>query len=288
MGFLGALAGRLLCFSHKPLIIFTGHGWAFNEERSPIQKKCIYWLHLLTIALTHKTIAVSEQTKNQISRNNFLDKKIIVIRNGLDQINFLSKNQARTEIRKKLPEDLDFNLRPWLGTISELHKNKGLKYMIEAIHELETKNTDRNLLPIFIIIGDGERREKLQKRIDRYGLQDTVFMIGRLDEAQIYLPAFDIFTLSSITEALPYAVLEAGQAGLPIIATSVGGIPEIIDDMQSGILVRPREPEEIRKALEFLLANPAKATILGQNIKDKILKDFSKEAMVKKTIELYN
>ena len=294
IGLLGAIAGRL---ARVPKIIFTGHGWAFNEDRSPIQKKVIYWLHLLTIALTHKTIAVSEQTKNQISKKNFFAKKMTVIRNSLSPISFLNKTEAREEISKKLPagqgdslalEGVSLPARIWLGTISELHKNKGLKYMIEAIHLLETAVDDSSDLPIFIIIGDGERKEKLQERINRYGLQDTVFMIGRIDEAEKYLKAFDIFTLTSITEALPYAILEAGQAGLPIIASNVGGIPEIIDDMQSGILVRPKEPEEIEKAINFLLKNPEKMAIFGQKIQRKVLTDFTKEAMVKKTEELYN
>ena len=103
-----------------------------------------------------------------------------------------------------------------------------------------------------------------------------------------YLKAFDVFTLTSITEALPYALLEAGQAGLPIIASGVGGIPEIIDDMLNGILVRPKEPEEISKAIDYLIQNPDKMAQFGHNINLKIIKDFTKETMVKETVKLYN
>ncbi len=284
MGFLGALAAR---FVGIPKIIFTGHGWAFNEGRSQIQKKFIYFLHLITVTLAHKTIAVSEQTKNQI-KNKHNDSKIIVIRNCIDKIDFIDKEKAREIILKKMPPDLDLKKRFWLGTISELHKNKGLKYIIEAIHELEAESDDPSTLPILIIIGDGEIREKLQERIDRYDLQNTVFLVGRIDDAQKYLKAFDIFTLTSITEALPYALLEAGQAGLPIIATNVGGIPEIIDDMKNGILVRPKEPEEIQKIITFLLKNPEKMTLLGKNIQEKVLLEFNKEIMFKKTLMMYN
>jgi len=285
MGFLGALAGRLAGIKK---IIFTGHGWAFNEDRSKWQKRIICLLHLATIALAHKTIAVSLQTKKQVAGNAYLAKRIEIIKNGIGNINFLEKQVARNFILGKLPADLDLKDRLWLGTISELHKNKGLKYVIEAIHELETLTEDKSELPILIIIGEGERREKLQERINRYNLEDTVFLIGRIEEAEKYLKAFNIFTLTSITEALPYALLEAGRAGLPIIASAVGGIPEIIDDMTSGILVRPKEPEEIKKAIDFLLKNPGKMVTFGQNIKEKIESDFTKDEMVKKTIELYN
>jgi len=285
MGFLGALAGRL---ARVPKIIFTGHGWAFNEDRGKLQKNIIYLIHRLTIKLCHKTIAVSEETKRQISENGRLSKKIIVIKNGLDSIEFLEKNIARNKLREKFPTDVETGNRLWIGTISELHKNKGLKYIIEAMHLLDLLSDSKADLPILVIIGEGEKREKLQQRILRYNLEDSVFLLGRIDEASKYLKAFDIFTLTSITEALPYVILEAGLASLPIIASSVGGIPEIIDDMENGILVRPKEPGEIQKAIDFLLSKPEKMAILGQNIQNKIISEFNKETMVKKTLELYN
>lgn len=291
MGFMGVLAGRILCI---PKIIFTGHGWAFNEDRSKWQKKIIYFLHKLTILLAHKTIAVSEQTKKQINGGKFLNEKMVVIRNGIGEIEFLNREIARAKILEKINQGNTFQSqgislanRLWLGTISELHKNKGLKYLIEAIHLLEVATDDRTCLPIVVIIGDGERKEKLQGRINRYGLGDTVFLIGRVNEAEKYLTAFDIFSLTSITEALPYVLLEAGQAGLPILASSVGGIPEIIDNMKSGILVEPRDSEEIKKAIDFIIKNPNSATVFSQNIKEKIKVHFNKDTMVRKTVEVY-
>lgn len=283
MGLLGSIAGRL---ARVPKIIFTGHGWAFNEDRGKLQKKIIYALHLFTIALSHCTIAVSKHTKNQILKNNFYSHKITVIRNGLDETDFYDQNTAREKILEKLGQGVSGRL--WLGTIAELHKNKGLKYLIEAIHLLETGTDDRATIPALIIIGDGERKEKLEQRISRYGLQDLVFLAGRIEGAERYLKAFDIFALTSITEALPYAVLEAGQAGLPIVASGVGGISEIIDDMENGILVRPKEPEEIQKAIDFLLHEPQKALTFGQKIRQKISTNFSKEEMVQKTLALYH
>jgi glycosyltransferase involved in cell wall biosynthesis len=301
MGLLGTLAGRVYLFTNKlkaanckPRIIFTGHGWAFNEDRSLWQKKIIFWLHKLTIALSHKTIAVSEQTKAQIRGGRFLNKKIVVVRNGLEEIKFMNREIARVKILEKIKQInhsellIDLENRLWLGTISELHKNKGLKYLIEAVHLLDVDGDDRSGLPLVIIIGDGERKEKLQERISRYNLQDYIFMVGRVEEAEKYLKAFDVFSLTSITEALPYVLLEAGQAGLPIIASNVGGIPEIIDDMQSGILVRPKEPEEIEKGIKFLIENPEKMKFFSQNIQAKIKQSYNIDTMVKNTVEIYN
>lgn len=284
MGLLGTLAGR---FTRVRKIIFTGHGWAFNEERSKWQKRIIFLLHKFTIALAHKTIAVSEQTKRQIVGGKFLNNKMEVIKNGVGEIDFFDREKAKEKISEKLPRDLDWQNKIWLGTISELHKNKGLKYLIEAMHLLNLDLEDKSKLPIVIIIGEGERKEKLQARINRYGLQDTIFLVGRINEAHKYLKAFDIFSLTSITEALPYVLLEAGQAGLPVLASEVGGIPEIIENKKTGLLVPPKEPEEIKKAIEFLLDNKDRAEIFGQNLKQKIQEHFNKDTMIRKTREIY-
>lgn len=283
MGIMGALVARLILIRK---IIFTGHGWAFNEDRSKWQKKMFYWLYLTTTFLAHTTIAVSEQTGRQILTK-YNKQKVVTIRNGLEPISFLDKETARNKILERLPMDMDIKSRLWLGTISELHKSKGLKYMIETMHLLEIAADDKSVLPIFIIIGEGEKREKLAQRIVRYNLQNYIFLVGRIDDAPKYLKAFDIFTLSSITEALPYVILEAGLAGLPIITSGVGGIPEIITDMEDGILVRPKDPEEIKKALDFLLQRSEKRIYFGQNLQRRILMNFSKEKMVNETIAVY-
>ncbi len=283
MGLLGALAGRILFI---PKIIFTGHGWAFNEDRSKLQKKIIYLLHKITIFLSHTTIAVSEQTKSQIVKNGNKSKKIVVIRNGIGEIDFLTREVAREKILEKLPADLDTQNRFLIGTISELHKNKGLEYLIEAVRLLKVSGQNISL-PIVVIIGDGEKGAELREIIKRYSLEDTIFMVGRIDEASKYLKAFDIFTLTSITEALPYVLLEAGKARLAVIASRVGGIGGIVEDMKSGMLVEPKNSDGISKAIDFLLKNKGKVDIFGKNLQEKIENDFSRDEMVRRTIEVY-
>jgi glycosyltransferase involved in cell wall biosynthesis len=287
MGLVGALAGRV---ARTKKIIFTGHGWASNEDRGQWQKKILHLLHLLTIQLSTQTIAVSDMTRDQlVDENGSLRKKVVVIKNGVEKIDFLDQNQARKLLSEKIKSDREIaqTKKMWIGTIAELHKNKGLKYLIEAVHLLKISLVDENELPFFIIIGEGERRQRLEERIIRYNLQNNVFLVGKITNANKYLKAFDTFVLPSITEAMPYAVLEAGTAGLPIIASGVGGIPEIVTDMESGILVRPREPAELKSAFDFILKNPEKSKLFGDKIAEKIKCDFTREVMFKTTLALY-
>lgn len=285
MGVLGTLAGRFYNmlyakpYSINAKIIFTGHGWAFNEDRFFITKWLIALLHWLTIILAHKTIAVSSITAKQISKLPFTKNKIVVIHNGLENISFLDKNKARKSLLKE--EHLNST---WIGTISELHKNKGLKYAIKSIAILKKEN----LNVIFIIIGEGEERQNLENLIKKEGLENNVFLIGHKDNAPTLLRAFDIFTLTSITEAFPYVLLEAGLAKLPTIASNTGGVIDIVDDRQSGLLVEPKQPKEIAYAIEKFIDNENMAKKFGENLHQKVTKTFTINTMINKIINIYN
>ena len=280
MGGMGAFVGRITGIKN---IIFIGHGWAFNENRPLWQKILARFFHIVTILLSHRTIAVSQITKDQIGKP--WNKKMTVIRNGLHPVNFENKETAREFLAKKIlgghpaaKESLAKN-PIWIGTISELHKTKGLNFAIEAIAKIENV--------IFIIIGDGGERNNLEALIQKYGVAQKVFLLGRIEMALVYLKAFDIATLTSITEALPYFLLEAGAAGLPIIASNVGGIPEIIENDVSGILVRSKSSDEIRRAIGYALENREKIAHFGDELKKKVASEFDLHDMVQKTVALY-
>ena len=214
MGGLGGLAGRI---TGLPRIIYTAHGWTFNEERPWIQKWLIAFFSWLIILCSHQTIVLSEKEKKQVVKWPFVKKKIIVIPNGIKNIDFLDRVDAEKSILSSSLSALP--PRPWVVTIAELHKNKGLTYAIEAVSLLpqETQLT-------YFIIGEGEERSQLEKLIDEKGLKSRVFLLGFHKNASKLLKAFDLFLFPSIKEGFPYALLEASQAGLPIIASAVGQV----------------------------------------------------------------
>ncbi len=295
MGGLGALAARtynLLAHTkrlmgknvHTVRIIFTGHGWAFNEERNDFQRFLIGCAHWATIAFAHRTIAVSRKTREQVGKLPFVLHKIVIIHNGVGTPTTLSKEKALETIFGT-HKTLWLKEKPFIvGTIAELHKNKGLSYAIEGIAQLK-KQVDVSLL--FIIIGAGEEHASLEALVQKLELTDVVFFAGQKENASTLLSAFDIFLLPSITEAFPYVILEAGNAGLPVIATSVGGIPEVIDDMESGILIQSKNSGEVTRALAYLIENPERREAIGEALATRIHGRFNLETMVEKTFELY-
>ena len=272
---LAAVVGRV---ARVPRIIFTGHGWAFNESRPTWQKKIIVFFHWLTIILCHQTIIVSQATLDQIRRWPFVQNKLIMIHNGLTEIAFLPSPDARKKLLPDLPAD-----NVWLGTIAELHRNKGLDILVETFARLAPDYPNLNLL----IIGEGEERERLAMQIAQHHLTNRIHLLGRIPEAASYLKAFDIFALPSRTEALPYAVLEAGLAALPVVASRVGGIPEIIKNGETGLLVSPADPVALANALKTLLPERYRESTFGKHLKTFVQQNFSRAQMLEKTFSLY-
>lgn len=280
IGGLGALAGRLAGIRK---IVFTVHGLAHNEKRPSWQKSLIKISHWLSMIFCHEIITVAENLRQEIIAWPGLAQKVTTINNGVAPYKLFDKSVARREI---WPGHSD---KFWIGTISELHQNKGLDYLIESF-----ASTVRALLGDslgwslnLVIIGEGEERNKLQKLITDKKMNDRILLAGRIEDARHYLRAFDIFTLSSRTEALPYSILEAGLASLPVIASEVGGIPEVIDSPDKGILIPVGNIEEIKKSLLFLIKKPKYRQLAGLNLKHQVQQNFSLKQMVEKTIARY-
>ena len=191
----------------------------------------------------------------------FYDKVICVSRNDYNEAikNKIAPARKLTVIHIGInPTDYDFLERTEkefaVGAIGEATKNKGHKYLIEA-----SKNFPNIKLNI----------------------------ISNIPNASKYLKNFDIFVLPSLKEGLPYVILEAGLAGLPVIASNVGGIPEIIENGKEGLLVPPANPEELAKAIKKLIDDKTLRENLAKNLHEKIQKEFSLEKMLEQTISLY-
>jgi glycosyltransferase involved in cell wall biosynthesis len=271
----GSFIGRIL-FVKK--IILTVHGFTFNENRPEWKKALIFIFSWITVLFSKKTIVISPQEESQAKAMLFVnDTKIKMIRNGVEKIEFKDKSEARKNLQALVNKDVT---GLWIGTIAELHKNKGLEFAINALAKVGCPFS-------YFIIGEGEQRGELEKTITKLNLQDKVFLPGFLHEAKEHLKAFDLFVLPSVKEGLPFSILEAGRAGLSVVASSVGGIPDIIENGRTGILTTPGRVGEIQRAIEYLNDNPEERKEFGKKLKAKIDKHFSVEQMLKETFELY-
>ncbi len=278
-GGIGALATRFA--NKKTKIIYTAHGFAWHENRKILEKIFIIIFSWLTIMLSHKTIIITKEEFEEVKLLPFISSKTRYIANGINKIHFLNQNKALVSLSLRLKKHLGDKIL--IQTSAELHKNKGLLNALEAISILKDKY--KNIL--YIIFGEGEERKKIEKYIENKGLENNVHLAGYTENNVEILKAFDLCLIPSEKEGLPYALLEAGQAGLPIIATSIGGIPDVIEDMKSGILIQKNKPGELVSAVDFILSHKSIAKSYGKNIEEKVLRDFSIEKMISEISSIY-
>lgn len=284
-GVVGSIAAVIYRrWKSSPRIIYRIGGWAFNEKVAVI-KKLLYILTERLTALLKDVIVVNSEAdkKSAIARKICPERKIKVIYNGIDidNINFLDRNDARRILSEKFSFAGNSDSRIWVGTIANFYANKGLIYLIEAARFLNNDNL------MFIVIGDGAERQKLEEMIKKYNLENRFFLSGNMPDASRYLKAFDLFVLPSIKEGMPWTILEAMAAGLPIVATKVGGVPEMIQDGKDGILVEPQNPQELAGAIKKIVADDNLRESLGDNAFGVVKEKFSLAEMIRKTEELF-
>jgi glycosyltransferase involved in cell wall biosynthesis len=208
-------------------------------------------------------------------------QELTIVANGLDvyKLDFLPAEESRKEILNKIGNT---GAKTIIGTIANFYPAKGLRYLIETA---ESFKDDPNI--IFVVIGDGNERQDLEFKIKDLGLENKVFLIGQLKDAYRYLTAFDIFVLPSVKEGFPWAVIEAMAARLPVIATSVGAVPEIIESGKNGIIVPPANPQAIEKAIRTILESSKLAQELGIQAHQRVLFKYELDKMVRQIEELF-
>ncbi len=275
----GALVARLCGVKN---IIFTAHGWPFYEKRSCMWRTLIWFLSYLTALLSHRIIVVSEHD-NRKAHMPGLTRKIVKIHTALPPITHRSKTDARTalfeeEIIKKHSDKI------WVVSTGELTQNKNIGMLIEAIAKLPSVIKNQVFLTI---IGDGELRKHLESLVRTHTLQEQVHFLGFIPEVRTLLTAFDIFVMPSQKEGFPYGLLEAGAAGLAVIASTVGGIPEIVEHKKTGLLMPSNEIHELVSALTTLIENKEMRGEIGQKLIEKVSTEFALKEMTTKTITLY-
>lgn len=260
-------------------VIYTVHGFVFNEPL-PRRKKLLYLLaEKISASWKHAFIMVSRYDKDLgLKRKIAPERRMSVIHNGIDlNQHFLSRDEARQALA------IDRASPFMIGTIASLYKTKGLEYLLGALAVLKKKNTAIHCS----IIGDGPERSALIDLSKKLGLNEYMHFLGARDHAPQYLKAFDLFVLPSIKEGCPYTIIEAGLASLPVIASNVGGIPELISHQTSGLLVEPAQETELARAIEHLADQSEIRKKYARALHLEVLKNFSSETMLRKTEELY-
>lgn len=255
--------------------IATNHNWLTDNWRLKIY--CL--LDSMWIRRFDHIVAVSDKIKDEMINKGVPPGRISVIDNGIDLERFEGQRNAET-----VKKDLGINEGDVvIGTIGNLNREKGHVYLLEAAKEVVQKYDSVK----FLLIGDGELRQMLEKKVKNVGLDKHVIFTGIRNDIPELLSLLDIFVLASIREGLPMALLEAMASKTPVVASKVGGIPGLIEDRVSGILVEPKDIKGIAHGIMYLIKNPAKANILKKNALERIVNGYSSDTMCERYLSTY-
>lgn len=290
IGGLGALAAflhKLLTLNFKYLnIVFTVHGWGFKEDRPLWQKAAIFFFSWLSSLFQDKIILIN--TVDCRTAQRFIpQRKLALIPNGMTPIDFLPRKEARAFFTKKIERPITDDTI-LIGTNAELTRNKGLEYLIAALSKLLRSDLNSNYRgPTSIVIGEGSSRKQLEDYISSSGLTGKIFLTGFIPDAERYLKGFDVFVLPSLKEGLPYTILEAMAAGLPVVATDVGGIPDLVKNRETGFLVPPRDPNALAEALKSVMEDKNLRSRFSTASLQIMKTKFHLSQMIRETTALY-
>lgn len=276
-GILGSFANTMV-----PLI-YTVHGWVFHEPLSPIRRALYRALERATAKHKTNIIVLSEREEKSGRALGIPPHKLTIIPPGIETPHLMSRHDARALLRARAQSDIPMDAA-WLGTIANCFPTKGIDVFIRAF----AREKDATRYAHAVIIGDGPERKKLEALRDAMGLNGRMHFVGFLPNAARLLSAFDVFVLPSRKEGVPYTLIEAKLHGIPIIATDVGGVSDLIIQNQTGRIVPPEHPEGLGLAIRETLANLSQAknmAVAGRT--DATAARFAKARMVADTTALY-
>jgi glycosyltransferase involved in cell wall biosynthesis len=266
----GTAIGRL---ARVPVVIAHEHGWGVDAPSRPRRL-------LDRTLISHGTdafVAVSEATRDRMVDVAGLRREdIVVIPNGISAPPSGPVHDVRTELGIAPSA-------PVIGTVAVMRPEKALDVLLRSALELRARFPALRVL----IAGQGPERPAIERLVEELGLRDTVTLLGVRQDVPAVLAALDVAVFSSTSEGSPLSILEAMEAGRPVVATRVGGVPELIEDGVHGLLVAPRDPAAIAGGVARILDDRAAAEAMGRRARERRRSEYDVDVMVKRIERLY-
>ena len=276
----GLLARLAAVLNKTPIVIHTIHGFAFNDFMNGLKKNFFIYLEKLLAKWTDVLITVSNLNKKKIIDLNIAhENKIKNIYSGIDLSLFT--NKRNDEFRKELNLENDHLL---LGSVGRLSNQKDPITMIEAFGIISKPFPNAHLA----LVGDGELKGKILEKIDQLKLNDRIHLTGNKNNPWSVYHSMDLFIMSSIYEGLGRSITEALSCGVPVVCTDVEGVPEIVRDNITGILVRPKDSNKLADAIIRTLNDMETAKKMAEEGRRFVNDNFDVNKMVHDIDSLYN
>jgi glycosyltransferase involved in cell wall biosynthesis len=277
-GFLGRLAARM---AGVPLVVHTFHGHVLHGYYGPVKNALLRRIEQSLAWLSDRLVTVSEQVKNDlISYRVAKAEKISVVPLGFDLDPFLNAHAHQSEFRRELGFADHHKL---IGIVGRIFPIKNHALFLDAAARISAR--ERNAR--FIIVGDGVLRPTLEKQASNLGIADRVLFTGWRRDLPRICADLDALVVCSDNEGTPVSAIEAMASSCPVVATRVGGLPDLIEDHKTGRLIPPRDAEALASAVLVLLTSPRIARTIGQNAQESVHQRFTVQRLFRDIDDLY-
>ncbi len=268
--------GRISAFlAGIPVII------SHNHSVYDYYNKYYHFVEWLLSLITDRVICISEVVNRFANETQKINaKKLITIHNGIDDVCHVTEKRS-SDLKKELGLPINHSV---ICTIAHMEEHKGLKYLLKSASLLLASRRDIS----FLLVGEGALERKLRKHCVDLKIEKNVICAGERSDIPEMLSFIDIFVLPSLREGLGLAILEAMACDKPVIATNVGGIPEIVKDGINGLLVSPEDPDALYRAMNELLNDREMLAKIGHHGKRVCEENFSSKVMIGKIEDLYD
>lgn len=272
--FLGRLAARGTSLP----VVSTVHSLLSLDYPHPVSRLLNSLCERYTRGMTDHFIAVSAFLAAALEKEGVPREKVSVVYNGIAPANGDAGMEATLRERFSLPKDV-----PLIVAVGRLHRVKGHRYFIAAAAQV----LERYPQARFLVVGSGPERASLESLVAKLGLSGKVLFTGFVADIRKHYGEFTLLVLSSLSEGLPLTVLEAFLSGTPVVATRVGGLPEVIREGETGILVPPADAGALAAGICRVLDDPAAARAMATRGRELVEREFSARRMAAETLAVY-
>jgi glycosyltransferase involved in cell wall biosynthesis len=276
-GYKAGLLGRIAARRAGIPVVAVSRGWTHEDAKVRIYE----FLDRVNLRWMDRVVCVSHAQAAKVRKAGIPSKRILVIPNAIQGERYDHPDpSARLEMGEFFPRPM----RLIVGAAGRLSPEKGFEVLVDSAALIVKQAPDVG----FVLFGDGARREALRERIAKQGMASRFVLLGHRSDLDRFMPWFDVFVQSSFTEGMPNVVLEACAASVPVVATAVGGTPEIIEDGVSGFLVPPGNPHRLAQRGIELLGDVERRQSMGRQGRRRVREQFTFEVQAARYQRLFD
>jgi glycosyltransferase involved in cell wall biosynthesis len=280
-GAIGRVAALLAGPGRRPVVVHTFHGHVLRGYFGTAGTLLFRAIETALARVTDRLIAVSPEVRDELVGLHVAPReKFSVVRLGIELEPRVRFEGDAAEVRRRHGIPADKFVVGWFGRMTAVKRTDDLLTMLAGVRV-------RGIDALLLLVGDGDDRERLEQRAHDLGLARSCLFVGYQEDVAPWYAICDAVVLTSASEGTPVTIIEALAAGRPVVATRVGGVPDVVDEGETGFLVRPRDTHALAERLEILAGDPQRGVAMGELGRQRVLERYAVDRLVSDVDALY-